>query len=131
MPLPSILRPLALVGLTAAALTAPLASGSAAASEVSTRVVGCAEGSCLLIKGRRADAGAAISINGHAVNTQGARTWRAQVPVETLREWSAPLARSITISVISDGNQTNSEARLPIGLLGQAENLAFLVVSVK
>jgi hypothetical protein len=127
MSLPSILRTSALASLAAAALTA----SPAVAGETTTRVVGCAEGSCLLVTGHRANAEAAVSINGHAVNTRGARKWRASVPVETLREWSAPLARSITISIVDGGNRTDSETRLPIGLLGQAEDLAFLVVSMK
>jgi hypothetical protein len=85
----------------------------------------------LLVTGHRASAAAAVSINGRAVNTQGSRKWRVQVPVETLREWSAPLARTMTVSVVEGGIQRDSEARLPIGLLGHAEDLAFLVVSVK
>lgn len=127
MALPFSLRTLVLGSLAPAAF----AAAPAAASEIATRVVGCAEGSCLLVTGHRASAKAAVSINGRAVNTQGSRKWRARVPVETLREWSAPLARTITVSVMDRGIQRDSEARLPIGLLGHAEDLAFLVVSVK
>lgn len=127
MSLLSIPRTSVLIGLTAAAL----AASPATAGEITTRVVGCTEGSCLEVTGRRADAGAAVSINGHAVTADGARKWRVRLPVETVREWSAPLARTITVSIRNGGNQSDFEARLPIGLLGQKENLAFLVVSVK
>jgi hypothetical protein len=127
MTLPPTFRALAFASLAAAAFAAV----PAAAGEITTRVVGCAEGSCLLVTGHRPSAEAAVSINGRAVNTQGSRKWRARVPVESLREWSAPWARTIIVSIIDRGIQRDSEARLPIGLLGHAENLAFLVVSVK
>jgi hypothetical protein len=132
MPLPFTVSSLALIGPAAVALaSAVLAVSPAAAGEITTRVVGCAEGSCLLVTGHRASAEAAVSINGRAVNTQGARKWRARVPIETLREWSVPQARTIAVSVMDRGFQRDSEARLPIGLLGHAEDLAFLVISVK
>jgi hypothetical protein len=35
------------------------------------------------------------------------------------------------VSIRNGGNQSDFEARLPIGLLGQAEDLALLVVSIK
>lgn len=111
--------------ILAAALVA--ACATPAAAETRTRLVDCEAGSCLLVTGHRADAALAVSINGHAVAVQGARKWRVSVPVETLREWSAPLARSITIAVA--GYET--QAALPIGLFGHAENLAFLTISVE
>lgn len=127
MSLLSIPRISVLVGLTAAAL----AASPAIAGEITTRVVRCTEGSCLQVTGRRVDARAAVSINGHSVTADGARKWRVRLPVETVREWSAPLARTITVSIRNGGNQSDFEARLPIGLLGQAEDLALLVVSIK
>lgn len=125
--LPSTLRFMVLAGVGSAILTV----SPAAAGEITTRVAGCAEGSCLVVTGHRAEAEAAVSINGRAVHTQGGRKWRAQVPVETLREWSLPLARTITVSITDRGIRRDSEARLPIGLLGHAEDLAYLVISVK
>lgn len=125
MPMPSIFRAraLALVAFVAAGAASP----AIAAPEPSTRVVSCKAGSCLLVTGHRADAAATVSINGHAVATEGARKWQVRVPVETVRQWSAPLARTITVSI--DG--AISEARLPIGLLGHSEDLAMLLISVK
>lgn len=110
-------------------LAAALASSASAAAEPRTRLVDCKAGSCLLVTGRRADAASAVSINGHAVSVEGSRKWRATLPVETLREWSAPYARTITVSVADA--KTRTEADLPIGLLGHAENLTMLVVSAK
>lgn len=127
MSLPSMLHVSTLTSLVAVAL----AASPAVAGEIATRVVDCAEGSCLQVTGHRTNAAAAVSINGHAVAAQGVRKWKVRLPVETLREWSAPLARTMTISVGNGGNQSDFETRLPIGLLGQKEDLAFLIVSVK
>jgi hypothetical protein len=114
-------------------VAATTASPAAAAAEPSTRVVKCKAGSCLLVSGRRADTGSAVAINGHAVAVEGGRKWQVRVPVATVREWSAPLARSITVSVSDPrtGAEAAREAALPIGLLGQAEDLAMLVVGFR
>jgi hypothetical protein len=55
------------------------------------------------------------------------------LPVETVRQWSAPFARTISVEIedIKTRNATSAEARLPIGLLGHAEDLAMLVISAK
>lgn len=108
-----------------AILTAALATPAAA--ETRTRLVDCEAGSCLLVTGHRDDAASTVRINGHAVTAKGARKWRVSVPLETLRQWAAPYARTITVSVAD----TQTEAILPIGLLGHAEDLAFLTISAK
>jgi hypothetical protein len=74
-----------------------------------------------------------VNINGRAVSAEGARNWRVRVPVDTVRQWSAPFARTIIISVIDAETRADATAEvdLPIGLLGQAENLASLVVTAK
>lgn len=92
-----------------------------------TRLVDCEAGSCLLVTGHRADPASAVRINGHAVTAKGTRKWKVSVPVETLRNWSAPYARTITVSVAD----TRTRALLPIGLLGYDKDLAFLTVSAK
>lgn len=107
--------------LAAAAIATPVAA------ETRTRLVDCESGSCLLVTGQRADAGSAVRINGRAVAVEGARNWRVRLPVETLRAWSAPFARTITVAVAERENQ----AVLPIGLLGHVPDLAFLTVRVK
>lgn len=107
-----------------ALLAAGLASPAMAAAEPTTRLVECGRESCLLISGEREDAAHAVAINGHTVAVEGARKWRATIPVGTLRDWSAPRARTVRVAVA--GSET--EADLPIGLLGHAGDLAMLVV---
>jgi len=114
---------LALGTAFAFALSAPVM----ASTKSSTRVVECGAESCLLVTGRRDHAASAVSINGHAVPVQGAHRWRALVPVDTVRQWSDPFARTLTVAV----EDSTTEAMLPIGLLGHVENLAMLVVRVK
>ncbi|BAV65612.1 hypothetical protein [Sphingobium cloacae] len=109
------------------ALIAAFPAASATASGPATRLVECRSGSCLLVSGQREDASSPVHINGHAVAVEGARKWRARVPVETVEDWSAPYARTITVAV--EGHA--EEARLPVGLLGHAENITMLVVRVK
>lgn len=114
-------------------LAAALASPAAAAPEPKTRLVNCQAGSCLVVTGHRAHPNSAVSINGNRVSVDGAYKWRAILPVETLRQWSPPYARTISVSVVDAGTRTeeSTKAILPIGLLGHAENLAMLVVRVK
>lgn len=131
--MPSTLRERTWALAIAAAASFGLSSPAMATPEPSTRLVNCKAGSCLLVTGRRANAASTVSINGHAVAAEGARKWRVRVPVDTLRAWSAPFARSITVTVADAETRTDAtaEADLPIGLLGHVENLALLVVSVK
>lgn len=131
--MPSTLRERTWALAIAAAASFGLSSPALATAEPSTRLVNCKAGSCLLVTGRRANAASTVSINGHAVAAEGARKWRARVPVDTLRAWSEPFARSITVTFADAETRTDAtaEADLPIGLLGHVENLALLVVSVK
>ena len=86
-----------------------------------------------MVTGSREDMESAVAINGHAVSVEGARKWRATLPVDTVRSWSAPYARTITVSIVAAETResASAEARLPIGLLGYAEDLAMLVVSAQ
>lgn len=131
MPMPSYLR-VRSTALAAAAITS-LASPALAVRAPSTRLVACEVGSCLLVTGRRAGAASVVSINGRAVPVTGKRRWRLSLPVETVRLWSGPFARTINIATFDPEtrNQTAAEVDLPIGLLGQVENLAMLVISAK
>lgn len=135
MPLPffSRARISGLAAMFVAGLAAGFSSPACAAAEPKTRLVACETGSCLLVTGRRTNATSMVSINGRAVSAEGARKWRVRVPVDTVRKWSAPFARTIVVSVVDAGTRTDATAEvdLPIGLLGQAENLASLVVSAK
>jgi hypothetical protein len=117
----------------ALALAAAFASPASATGEPRTRLVSCETGSCLLVTGRRADAALTVAINGHAVSVQGARRWRTSLPLDTVRAWSAPHARSIIVSIgeAEARASTSAEADLPIGLLGHAADLTTLVVTMK
>jgi hypothetical protein len=131
MPTRSYFRTLTIT--LAAAFAASVATPALAASEPSTRVVSCSTGSCLLVSGSRKTAVSAVSLNGHVVQVEGKKDWHVRVPVETVREWSVPLARTIDVSYVDADTSvgTTVEADLPIGLLGHAENLASLVISLK
>jgi hypothetical protein len=114
-------------------LAAAGAAPASAAARPKTRLVSCLAGNCLLVTGHRADTASTVTINGHTVATHGARRWRTSLPLETVRTWSAPHARTITISVIDRKTHeiASTEADLPIGLLGHAEMIAMLVVNAK
>ena len=114
-------------------LAGALASPAAATTEPKTRLVSCDAGSCLLVTGSRAGADSTVMINGHAVLVEGTRKWRASLPIATVREWSEPYARTITVSIIDDESResASSGADLPIGLLGHEKDLAMLVVSAQ
>lgn len=97
-----------------------------AAPQPKTRLVSCGAEDCLLVTGRRADKGSPVSINGHVVAVEGGRSWRARLPLATVRAWSTPYARSVTVT--TGPTDSMAEASLPIGLLGHVTNLAALVV---
>ncbi|MDB5726266.1 MAG: hypothetical protein JWQ16_3020 [Novosphingobium sp.] len=131
MPTPSYFR--ALTVTLAATFAANLTTPALAASEPSTRVVTCRSGSCLLITGSRAGVASAVSVNGHVVEVEGKKDWRVRLPVQTVREWSVPSARTIEVAFTDAATRTPTsvETDLPIGLLGHTENLASLVISMK
>ncbi|MEA3388352.1 MAG: hypothetical protein U9R64_03605 [Pseudomonadota bacterium] len=107
-----------------------LAAGFAppsAASSPRTRLIERQSENYLLISGSRDDAGSQITVNGHPVEVDGGRNWRVRLPVDTVRSWSAPRARAVTVAV--DGSRF--EADLPLGMLGHADRLAMLVVTAK
>lgn len=117
---------------TAAAALAGFAAPALAGSDASTRLVNCGAESCLLITGHRDDPAAIVSINGQAVSVQGKRGWRVSLPVETVRQWSAPDAREIEVSLRNPATQaeTSDSVDLPIGLLGNLTDLSSLEVSI-
>ena len=104
-----------------------------AASEPTTRLIRCGEQSCLQINGRRGDPAATVSINGHDVPVEGEHSWRVRLPVEVVRQWSTPYARTIEVSLHDPETQreTIASVDLPIGLLGGVTELASLVISVR
>jgi len=122
-------RALAVIGALA---FGSLAAPAIAASEPSTRLVRCGEESCLRVNGYRDDPASIVSINGRVVPVEGKRSWQVHLPVEVVRQWSAPYARTIEVSLQDPETQLETAASvdLPIGLLGGVD-LASLVVSVR
>jgi hypothetical protein len=116
-----------------AMFVATLASPAMAATEPSTRVIQCGEESCLQISGRRDDPAAIVTVNGRAVPVEGEHGWRVRLPVEVVREWSPPHARTIEVSLHDPRTrlETYASVDLPIGLLGGVTDLASLVISVR
>lgn len=117
---------------TVAAMGAVLAAAIAApalAQDASTRLVECGSANCLLVTGHRESAATRVHINGHAVTVEGGRNWRAKLPLETVRDWSAPYARSVEITLHDQATRrsVSQQADLPIGLMGHTD-LASLVV---
>lgn len=121
------------VSLAGALALGSLATPALAAPEPSTRLVRCGAESCLQISGKRDDPTAIVSVNGRAVPVEGGRSWRVELPVEQLREWSAPYARTVEIAMLDPETElgTISSVDLPIGVLGGVTNLASLVVSAR
>lgn len=101
-----------------------------AAEAPGTRVVSCGKDNCLLISGHRPDAASEVRINGHRVSVEGKRNWSVRLPMETVRAWSVPMARTIDVTIVDAGAGAGATMRadLPIGLLGRATNLAALEI---
>lgn len=116
----------------AAALMAVTATPALAASDCTTRLVRCGGEDCLQVSGHRESVASQVKINGHPVAVRGGRSWRAKVPVSSVREWSAPFARTVEVTLEGDSLEVASSAtaRLPIGLLGHAD-LASLEISMQ
>ena len=120
---------LAFVGAIAAGA---LASPAIGASEPSTKLVRCGDQSCLQVTGHRDDPTSIVHINGHAVSVEGERKWKVSVPLDVVREWSAPNAQTIEVSLgdMEGRPETIASVDLPIGLLANSVTLAALVINV-
>jgi hypothetical protein len=108
------------------ALSTVVANPALASDNPGTRLVKCGTGNCLKVSGQRAGKNDSVLINGHEVAAKGARRWHVSLPVDTVRTWSAPYARTISVTIAG----ATHAARLPIGMMGHAD-LAMLVVRVK
>jgi hypothetical protein len=117
--------------LTSLAFAGSLASPAFAAPEPSAKLVRCGADSCLRVAGHRESPEAIVRINGRVVAAQGDSSWEVQLPIETVRAWSPPHARTIQVS--QQDPQSNQEASsavtLPIGLLGGVTELASLLIN--
>ena len=119
------------LALTGAFAIGNLASPATAAPEPSAKLVRCGAESCLRISGQRESSASIVRINGYVVLAEGKRRWEVDLPIDTVRDWSAPYARTIEVSLRDPDTQSWASASvdLPIGLLGGLTNLASLVVS--
>lgn len=116
-----------LVALLAAAALVPTSVG-AREHGPSTKLERCGTQTCLRISGRRDDPAATVLIEQHAVAVSGAKRWHVSLPLETVRSWSAPAARTILVETVGS-ERTQTKARLPIGVFGRTTELAFLSIS--
>jgi hypothetical protein len=121
-------RSLAFGIVATTALQAPAPAAAPSSFDAETRLRHCGGATCLMVTGHRSDATAPVTLAGHAVTVQGARNWRVAVPLETVRAWSAPFARTIAVQIGGADGGAAMRARLPIGLLGHVTDLAFLDV---
>ena len=114
----------------AATLLATSVPAAAAAESASTRLHRCGEAVCLMVRGWRSDPAEPVLIEGRQVTVDGGRHWRASLPLATVERWVRPFARSILIE--TGGAEARShKAALPIGVLGQTTDLAFLSVGTR
>ncbi|MXP25801.1 hypothetical protein GRI39_07070 [Altererythrobacter indicus] len=97
-----------------------------------TELVRCGAESCLEISGYRDDPATIISLNGQDMKAEGGNKWRIVLPVEAVRQMSAPRARSLDVSLRNPETNriTSATTRLPIGLLGDITSLASIEVSI-
>lgn len=105
----------------------------ALAAGPSSKLVRCGGESCLQISGKRNNPAAIVRINDQVVPATGERGWQVRLPVDAVRQLSAPFARTIKISLQDPQTQveTTELVDLPIGLLGFAKELALLKVSAR
>jgi hypothetical protein len=98
-----------------------------------TRLVACGEDDCLQVRGRRASPGATIRINGRPVAADGGARWRVTLPLATVRDWSAPFARTLQVSVEepATAHDEGEAVRLPMGLFAGRIELASLTVRAR
>lgn len=114
----------------AALLIAPMAHAD---ERPTAKLVRCAGGDCLLIRGERRSADTTITINDRAVAASGGRGWKVRVPVAAMRGFASPFARTLDVAVVdATGHVERRETvRLPVGLMGHTTELASLVVRAR
>jgi len=112
------------------ALCGALLAMPVGAKDAESRLVRCGAASCLQLTGYRDNPDAEVLVNGRSVAVEGERRWQVHMPLETLRDYADPHARSIEVSV---GEQAAREGvdrvKLPIGLLGNTTGLDSIVVT--
>lgn len=120
-------RPLSMLALACFSLCAIPATAQDFAQ---ARLVSCEEGSCLRVQGFRDNPAIIVMLNGHKVHVEGQRSWKCTIPLDTVRAIAGQGDRNIEVSYIDPASQqeVTTNARLPIGLLGDTTGLSLLVV---
>lgn len=108
---------------------APLACGAAAAPRA--QLVHCGAATCLRLTGSRAHAAVEVRVAGRAVAVEGARAWRATLPIEAVRGGvdASGTTLAVTLADPRTGVDHAEAAILPPGALGRPIELASLIVS--
>jgi hypothetical protein len=117
--------------VTVSSVPVLLAAGAAEARDGGrdARLRTCGGDTCVVLSGVRADPADVVMVAGHLVVAKGGRRFEVAVPVDAVRAWSAPFARTVAVTTIDRaGEATMREVRLPIGLLGHVTELALLEV---
>ncbi len=119
-------RILALVG----ALCSALLAMPVGAKDAESRLVRCGAASCLQLSGYRDNPEDAVLVNGRSVAVEGDRRWQVHMPLDTLRNYADPHARSIEVSVGErPAREVVDQVKLPIGLLGNTTGMDSIVVT--
>lgn len=117
---------LALSGMAATATAQPATTA---------RLVARAAGDRLLVRGHRASPHADVRINGHPVAVAGGTAWRVELPVATVRDWSAANARILHVTVgdlaVDGAGGEGVAVRLPTGMFARDIELASLIVRAR
>jgi hypothetical protein len=118
------------LALAAALLIAPAAHADA---RPTAKLVRCAAGDCLLIRGTRSSAATTITINDRVVAASGGRGWKICVPVAAVRGFASPFARTLDVAMVDAAGQVERRetVRLPVGLMGHTTEIASLVVRAR
>ena len=112
---------------------AATASSLDAQAVTTIRLVSCGTADCVLIRGHRRSPTAVVQVNERPVDVRGRTSWQVRLPIATVRDWSAPLARTLRIAVTGPAGSVERDdaVRLPVGLLGQKVELASLTVRAR
>lgn len=106
------------------------APGGVAAAPRAT-LVHCGADTCLRVTGKRPHAALAVRIAGHEVAVDGARSWRATLPLAATRGGVDASGQMLVVTLVDPrtGIERVETAILPPGALGRSVEIASLVVS--
>ena len=102
-----------------------------AAPAPEARLVRCGDDDCLRVSGQRDDVHVRVLVNGREITPRGAQKWRMDLPLDTVRRLAPMHARTIEVTLRhpDTGDESSTNVRLPIGLLGGTTRLTALEVT--